>query len=370
MTQTSMATTEEILKSIYYDVTNPASFSSVDSLLREARQRSSAITRKDVENFLSSQLTYTLHRQIRRKFRRNPVITNNYEELAQADLIDVTRYKEANEGMCFILTMIDVFTKVAFAVPIKNKSGPVVAAAIQTILREYKPFMLQTDEGREFLNKQVQHLLTKRGVHFYTAKNERIKCAVVERFQRTLLTKMHKYFTSKGTVTFTDVLPNLMHAYNNTFHRSIKMTPNQAKVADPDVVFKNLYGARNERELIKGSIGRRVALTTGQTVRIPEQKNPFAKGYLQNFTDEIYRITSVNKSQKVPTFVISDYKGQRVPGTFYPQEVQKVKDNETYRVVVLGERRRGRGKQFLVRYVNFPDYPEEWIAGSRLKPIA
>lgn len=349
----------EILKSIYYDVTNPASFSSVDRLLREAKQRDNSITRSDVERFLSGQLTYTLHRQIRRKFKRNPIVANNYEELAQADLIDVTKYKEVNNSMCFILTMIDVFSKVAFAVPIKNKSGPVVASAFESILRTYRPSMLQTDEGKEFLNKHVQELLRKNHIHFYTAKNERIKCAVVERFQRTLLTKMHKYFTSKGTNTFIDILPDLITSYNNTHHRSIKMTPNQAKVADRDIVFRNLYGASNERELLKRAAQQREKYKVGQTVRVPEQKNPFAKGYQQNFTDEIYRVKSVNKSQGKQRVVLANYKGERVPGTFYPEEVQKIEDNDKYRVIVLGERRRGRGKQYLVRYVNFPDQSEE-----------
>ena len=68
-------------------------------------------------------------------------------------------------------------------------------------------------------------MLRRRGIKFYTSENEDIKAAVVERFNRTVKEKMYRYFTAKYTRRYTDILQDLVHAYNNTYHRSIGMPP-------------------------------------------------------------------------------------------------------------------------------------------------
>lgn len=357
---------EKILRNIFYDVSNPASFSSVDKLYREAQSHEPLITRRDVEEFLSAQLAYTLHRKAVRKFKRNPVVANFHSEQAQADLIDVTRYSEANEQINYILTLIDVFSKLAFAVPVARKSGPLIAEALSSIFKRYIPSNLQTDEGKEFINANVQNLLRDNSVNFFLAKNERIKCAVVERFQRTLMTKMQKYFTAKGTTRWFDILDQLITTYNNSYHRSIKMTPVQATKANRQIVFRNLYGHSSEREILKTSLQQCFPAKAKDTVRIQAQKDRFAKGYAPNFTDEIYQIKHLSTTYHRPVFKLQSLDGKEIPGSFYPEEIQKIKDTNIYRVQVLDKRRRGRGWQYLVKYVNFDRLAPQWIPGSQL----
>ena len=103
------------------------------------------------------------------------------------DLSSISKY---NDGYKFLLTVIDVFSKVAWAVPLKNKSGQTLTEAFSTLFRERKPAHLQTDKGTEFLNRSVQKLITEYKINFYTSENEDVKAAVVERFNRTLKTKM------------------------------------------------------------------------------------------------------------------------------------------------------------------------------------
>jgi len=68
--------------------------------------------------------------------------------------------------------------------------------------------MLQSDKGTEFFNSTFQQMLRRHGIHFYTSENENIKASVVERFNRTLKTKMYRYFTFENTRRYTDVLHN------------------------------------------------------------------------------------------------------------------------------------------------------------------
>lgn len=360
---------KSLLSKIYYDVKNPASFGSVDKLYRAAKEEDNKISRDDVEKFLSGEIAYTLHRRIVRKFQRNPVIANYYKDLAQADLIDVRKYSSKNDGVTFILTVIDVFTKYAFAVPVKRKTAREIVAAFERIFRSYRPSNLQTDEGTEFTNVAVQELLKDLMINFYLAKNERIKCAVIERFQRTLMSRMYKYFTSKGTTRFVDILDDLMSSYNHTYHRTIKMTPYEATTAETTAVFKNLYGVSSMRELLKKN-KKRAKRDAGDKVRIPAQKGTFTKGYTQNFTDEIYTVRKVNRGYPKPVYALESYKGDIVRGNFYPEEVQKISNDDKYRVVVLKERKRGRAKQYLVRWENFPDLEPEWIPASQLESIS
>ena len=360
--------TAELLRKIYYDPSNSASFGSVDKLYRKATEINPFIKRNDVEKFLSGEFAYTLHRRIVRKYERNPVVANFHTELAQADLIDVARYARENDGHRYILTLLDVFSKYAYAVPLKSKAGADMARALETIFHTYRPCNLQTDEGTEFTCSAVQKLLKEHMVNFYLAKNENIKAAVVERFQRTLMSRVHKYFTSTGKHRFLDVLPDFLSSYNNTFHTSLRMTPSQACVADTSTVFMNLYGCRSERELLKQKA--RAKYDAGVTVRIPKHKNVFEKGYRQNFTDQIYKVKSANTAGKRATYKLMSHDNKVVPGSFYHQELQKVADNNTFRVEVLARRKRGRVKQVKVRYINFTDVAPEWISETNLQSLS
>lgn len=359
----------EILRRIYYDPANPAAFSSEQRLYDAAKEENPAITHKQVEDFLSSSIPYTLHRRIVRKFKRNPVIASRPWEHAQCDLIDTQRYAKSNNGYNYILTLIDVFTKKAFAEPLKTKSGQNVKEALERIFKVCQPENLQTDEGTEFTNKIVQEFLKQKNVHFFLAKNERIKCAVIERFQRTLMSKIHKYFTSKGTHKYIDKLQDFVSAYNNSEHRMTHMVPN--KVTDDDIphVFNALYGYDNRREMLHDMYSNKSKIKEGEKVRIPETKNRFAKGYAQNFSDRIYTVKKTVGGIHKPNYVLLEADGTKVHGKFYPEEAQRIKDNETYRVRVIRTRKRGRATQYLIEYEGYPEEGQQWITEAQLRDL-
>ena len=361
--------TNDIIKQVYYSIDNPASFSSADNVLRQCQQVDPTINMKDVKEFLSGELAFTLHRRVVRRFKRKPIVSTRHGEQAQADLVDIQRFANANSSYRYILTVIDVFSKVAFAEPLKSKGSADIVKAFDRILQHYKPLKLQTDEGREFTNSQVQALFREYKVTWFPAKNELIKCAIVERFQRTLMTKITKYMTSQGSQSFVNKLPLFIKSYNNAFHRSIKMTPAEAMNAPAAAVFKNLYGFSNERAMLR-QLQRKAVLLKGDHVRIQTQKDRFTKGYAQNFTDQVYYIDHPVSSMTRPVYRLKDHKGDVIKGNFYPEEVQKVVPDTSYRVIVLAERRWGRGKQYLVHYVNYPDTENEWISGQRLQELS
>lgn len=315
-----------LLRDIYYDPKGEAGFSSVDRVLKEARKRLPEVTRADVADYLASQFPYNLHRRRLLKYKRNHILTSGPEELVQGDLIDTRNLKETNDGYSYILTLIDVFTKRAFAYPLKTKAALHVESALKHMFDNYfVPQYFQTDAGTEFINQKVQALLKQYHVNYYTARNEVIKCAVVERFQRTLQSKLHKYFTSTNNTRYIDVLHEFMSGYNNRVHRSIGMAPNAVTANNTRTVFQRLYGATSLRDYVKRH-KRSGQLAVGNVVRVARQKQSFRKGYVPTFSDELYVITEVSPSTKGSSelYSLKSKAGRHLRGRYYRQELCRV----------------------------------------------
>ena len=203
-------------------------------------RRATKLKRQTIENWLKTQDTYTLHKPIRRKFQRRRVIVGGKNHQFQADLIDLRALRNKNDGVSYLLTCIDVFSKYAYVIPLKRKTGRSLVKAFETIFKTGEvPLRLQTDKGTEFRNRLFQTFLKKHNVHFFVSQNDDIKAAIVERFNRTLKERMWRYFTKHNTKRYVDILPNLVKSYNKTYHRSIKLAPAQVTSANQEVVWQN-----------------------------------------------------------------------------------------------------------------------------------
>jgi len=130
-----------------------------------------------------------------------------------------------------------------------------------------KPNMVQSSKGTEFLNFTFQSMLKRQDIKFYASENEDIKAAFVERFNRTLKTKMYCYFTAKNTIRYVDVLPDLLHSYNHT-----DMAPVEVDDTNEHLVSARLYPLRPKSYKWKYDVGDRVRMTM--------RRQPFKKGYL------------------------------------------------------------------------------------------
>ena len=204
----------------YYDAKRVGSYGGVDALRR-------VVPEQNVERWLSKQDAYTLHKPVIRHFKRRCVVVGGPNQQWQADLVDMSRLKKVNNGTTFILTEIDVFSKLAWCVPLKNKSAASLVAAFTQLLSNRAPNTLQTDKGTEFLNRPLHKLLKEHGVHHSATHNEETKASIVERFNRTLKTRMWRYFTKNQSVRYVDVLQAFMRSYNDAYHRSIGMAPSE-----------------------------------------------------------------------------------------------------------------------------------------------
>ncbi|KAJ8041597.1 Endogenous retrovirus group K member 19 Pol protein [Holothuria leucospilota] len=347
---------EAYLNNLYYDPSHPAAFGGVGAIKRAAKQDKRNISVKKITEWLQGRDAYTLHKPPKKTFQRNKVIVSGIDSQWQADLVDVSSFAKQNRGYRYILTCIDILSKFAWARALKDKTSRSVTRAFRSILKEQnrKPQALQTDKGKEFLNKPFQKFLRDEKIRFFTTNNE-TKASVVERFNRTLKTKMWRYFTANGTRRYSDVLQKFLDGYNRSKHRSIGMAPKDVNEYCQEKVWQRLYGdvAVAEREF---------KFALGDTVRISMATRPFRKGYLPQWTDEVF--TVARRIQRVPpVYRLKDYDGEMIEGTFYEQEMQKVsKEDQTYRIEKIIRRRTRSGrKEYFVKWKGYPSKFNSWV---------
>ena len=349
---------EKTLSSIYLDPSQPASFGGLDAVYRAVKEKGKRkISRKQVQDWLSQQDVYTLHKPARRHYKRSRVIVPGIDAQFQEDLVDVQNLSRFNKGYKYLLTCIDIFSKRAWVVPLKTKQGQELVKAFQTILSSgRKPNKLQTDQGTEFLNRVFQKFLRENNIDFFTV-NSGLKASVVERFNRTFKNKMYKYFTAKNTLTYIDVLPKLVKSYNNTYHRSIKMKPSQVTKSNEAKVWDTLYGNDVDKRV-------RYKFQVGDRVRISKVKRMFEKSYLPNYTEEMFTIYKRFARQVPAVYKLKDDAGEILDGTFYEAELQKViKEDDVYRVEkVLRKRKRKGVVEYFVKWKGYPDKFNSWVA--------
>src|SRR5206468_3158755 len=137
-------------------------------------------------------------------------------------------YGKQNSGYKYMLNVIDVFSKYAWSIPMKNKTGLTTLEAFQTIAKESGriPKHLWVNKGLEFYNKGVSSWLKENNIIMYSTYSEHNSC-IVERFNRTLKEMMWKRFTAENTRNWIFMLDNLMKEYNNRVHSTIVMSPSK-----------------------------------------------------------------------------------------------------------------------------------------------
>jgi hypothetical protein len=305
----------KLLDKVYYDPSSNACYSGVNAIHQEAKKQNPKVTKAKVVEYLQKQRTYTLHKPIRKKFARNRVVPCGFDTDWQADLCDMQKLKKENNGFGYILTCIEVLSRYAWAVPVQTKTPQNVAIAFKQILKTgRRPWRLATDMGKEFLGAPFQELLKQEDIQHMIPKNE-TKCCVVERYNRTLKTRLWKVFTKQNNNKWLSILPKIVKAINHSYNRSIKCSPASVNRENATQLWLKLYGKSEPNPTYKYNIGNQV--------RISKQKHVFEKGYLPNFSEEIFTIQG-RINRQPPVYQLKDSTGEILEGYFYERELVKV----------------------------------------------
>ena len=178
----------------------------------------------------NEQLANELHKPIIRKFEKRRVYSPFKDNIWGADLADMQLLSKYSKGIRFLLCVIDIFSKYAWVVPLKDKKGISIVKAFHIILKQSnrKPKKIWEDKGSEFYNAYFKKWLRDNDIVMYSKHNEG-KSVVAERFIRKLKSKIYKCMTSISKNVYIDKLDDIVDEYNNTYHTTIKMKPIDVK---------------------------------------------------------------------------------------------------------------------------------------------
>jgi hypothetical protein len=225
-------------------------------------------------------------------------------EMLQIDLLDYTKYATKNKNYKFILIGIDIFSRKAFAEPIKAKTPRNVLEAFQNF--DIMPTSVYHDSGNEFKGEFLLYLKDNDIMNVVSRIGNHHSLGVVDKFSRTLKTMISKVMTVNDTATYIDILKTLIDVYNRTPHSSLlDFSPNEVmrnSTVRNKILELNFEKLRYNKELIDAEKSK---FSVGDDVRIKLKKKGFQKGYEQTYSSETYKVLGFNGNN-----IILDFDGE------------------------------------------------------------
>lgn len=362
---------DAFLKKAFYDPSSPASYYGVEKLFKYAKEEGvRGITRGKIKKWLKKEEPYTMYRQSRKKFPRNKIIVQGPNQEWDIDLMDMTDFQPENDDNRYVLMVVDLFSRFAYTVPLKNKTADSVVKGLKTVFEKQKPVWIRSDKGGEFVNAKMKKMLKEEKVGHIVTQNEP-KANYAERFIKTMKNRIVKIMLKNNNLRYIDDLQKLTDSYNHTFHRSIKEKPANVTAENALKIYETQYiEPLKPKNFPKKFKKKKFALKVGETVRISHLRETFSREYDVKWTGEIFTITKRVMRDGVPVYYLKDYSGEDVKGTFYQHELQAVTvDKEGLFKIekILKTRGRGQNKQSLVKWLNWPSKYNSWEKTSQLE---
>ena len=302
-------------------------------------------------NFTMEDLSQELNKPTINKFERQKVIVNHINEIHSTDLVDMTQYSKMNKGYKYIFTNIDVFSKIAYAYPIKSKKIQDIKPCFEKIFENNKPKYIWSDKEPAFLSKEMQQFFKDNNVKIYYT-NSHLKAVVIERFNRSLRELMMKEFVKNNNTVWYNILPKLIKIYNNRYHSTIKMKPIQVNKSNEIYIKENIYTYNKISKIPKFKINDLVRISL-------KRRDVFDKPSSNiKWSGELFKIHSINRSNVI-TYKIKDLNDNIIEGNFYERELQKTKNNSE--IYIIEKIIRKNKDKYLVKWRGYSNDFNSWI---------
>lgn len=316
-----------------------------------------------VNEWFEEKEPHALHEPVFRKFDRFPITVKGKGSQLQLDLVDLSKYAVHNEGTeqvpgsrkrqnvqyKFLLTIIDVFSKKGWGYKAKGKQASELYHILREFLEDYHaemgsyPRKIHTDKGGEFRNKMIQNLLMSKKIKLFHTDNPEIKGSVVERWNQTLMKALHKHFTherqklkeraKKSKRTFdeddmkynwTDVIDQIIENYNNRWHKSLKMSPNEVNDENEVDIIKQRV-IQNQYRCYDKTMEKKKTYEIGEKVFYSYAKSTVGgKSYVRQWSDKVTVITKRYREGNIWAYELKYLKtGEKLQGRFYHHELKR-----------------------------------------------
>jgi hypothetical protein len=259
--------------------------------------------------------------------------------------MDFSKLAAYNSNYKWVLSVVDLFTKKAWAAALKNKSAPEVWAALSKLLDEMpeSPHIIQSDNGNEFKGEVSEGLGRLDIKQIFSSPYHPQSQGAVEAFNGTFKRYLRRYMAENESKKWTEFMPDILNNYNNTIHSTTKHKPielenvphDEKKQAKLRETSKNIIAAAKRSSSYATSF--RDDINVGDYVRTALEttkdlmKNKLSKRNLNpTYSKEIYRVTRVIKPRESSVtsitpikYRLADEENKAVPGLFYRLRLQK-----------------------------------------------
>ena len=363
------------LDSFYQTYAQASSLSGIHKLYKASKSKDKNITLKDVQNYLKSKDSYTLHRVTKKKFDRRVMLAPKPGVIISCDLADMRELSKYNNGVKYLLICIDIFSRFAKVISLKQKNAAALLNPMKIILSS-KGFQnvsrIHTDKGGEFYNKILLNYLKSKNIRLYSVSSYEIKASIAERFIRTLKNKIYRYLTNENTLKYVNVLDKLVQSYNSSNHRSL------GKHLTPEKVHNN----RNEEDIKKlfyfmynKGIPKRKSISSkldvGSNVRISDKlrSSKFHRGYKKQNTLEIFTVRKIDDTQHPPIYFLKDLNEEEIEGVFYREELVPTTLPSVFPIKILGKKKIKNKLHYKVSWIGYPDSFHSFVPVKDVKRI-
>jgi len=284
--------------------------------LQKLKSKGIHLTHEELKTALQHSRAHDLHAtrsgRNRLQSRRGNTITESAVAAGfQVDLMDMSLLATRNRGFHWILTAIDVYSRHAWAIPVKKKTQGLMKSALEMLFKMAKttPKRITSDNGTEFMNTPVQRLFRAKKIQHYTTQvGDKRTTGLIERFNRTLRQLMGRNFARIGKLQWLQDLPMLMHNYNHSVHSTIRQTPynvwTKTVLPKPRKIFREPF-----------------PFHAGQPVRTLLKRELFDKrAGAQKWSDDIF---TINRREGFK-YVLTDSAGKEVTTKYRPAHLYPV----------------------------------------------
>ena len=336
---------DDIIKEVYEDYNLP----SLDKLYTILKKKGHNISKDKIKLFLDKLNEQQLTKQTKTdKSKFGSIVAFHPNEMFQIDIFDLSKYSSYNKNYKYIFAMIDIFSRKAYAVALKNKDIDSITKAFDDIIKknDLTPHSITSDSDSSFLGGKFQTLLDKHKIHHETViLNDHRGLGIIDRFARTLKTIFTRIFLKNQTKIWIDYLDKVITTYNRTPHSSIKdIAPDEAMEQDKQEIIFNINQEKNKKNEPSSD------LKVGDLVRV-KITGLFKKGTDPTYSDEVYKVIST----KGKTIELDDNKKYKQENLLMvPKDTEKEYNNVIKEVNKESRIKRRLRKEGIEDYLKAP----------------
>ena len=267
-------------------------------------------------NFTMEDLSNELNKGVINKFERKKVVINHIDEIHSCDLVDMTKYSRINKSYKHIFTNVDIFSKYAWAFPIKSKKKVDIKPCFQKIFKDRKPKSIWSDKESAFFSQEMLKFFEDNNVKiYYTYSN--LKAVFIERFNRSLRELMMKEFVKNNNTIWHNMLQNLIKTFNNRYQHTIKMKPIDVTKSNEKYI-KMTYTYDKINKIPKFKVNDLVRISLKRRTLFDKPSSNI------KWSEELFKIHSIRKSNVI-TYKIKDLNDSIIKGIFMKKSFKKQK---------------------------------------------